>query len=48
MLGAQLATLHNLFFYFDLMRQIRAKIAAGEIEPWARARLDDLRVAEAT
>jgi queuine tRNA-ribosyltransferase len=35
MLGAQLATLHNLYFYLDLMRQARARIAASALEPWA-------------
>jgi queuine tRNA-ribosyltransferase len=29
MLGAQLATLHNLHFYLALMREIRAAIAEG-------------------
>jgi tRNA-guanine family transglycosylase len=29
MLGAQLATLHNLHFYLTLMRAIRAGIAEG-------------------
>ena len=29
MLGAQLATLHNLHFYLRLMREIRADLAAG-------------------
>jgi queuine tRNA-ribosyltransferase len=29
MLGAQLATLHNLHFYLSLMREIRADLAAG-------------------
>jgi queuine tRNA-ribosyltransferase len=28
-LGVRLATLHNLHFYLELMRQIRAAIAAG-------------------
>ena len=29
MLGAQLATLHNLFFYLNLMREIRAALGEG-------------------
>jgi queuine tRNA-ribosyltransferase len=29
MLGAQLATLHNLHFYLELMREIRAALAEG-------------------
>jgi queuine tRNA-ribosyltransferase len=28
-LGARLATQHNLHFYFDLMRRVRAAIEAG-------------------
>jgi len=34
MLGAMLASLHNLAFYLWLMRQAREKIAAGEFSPW--------------
>jgi len=30
-LGVRLATLHNLHFYLELMRRIRAAIAAGEL-----------------
>lgn len=37
MLGAQLATLHNLHFYLTLMRAIRADLAAGEFPSRARA-----------
>jgi queuine tRNA-ribosyltransferase len=40
MLGAQLASLHNLHFYQDLMRQARAHIAAGDYAGWAAARAD--------
>jgi len=40
MLGAQLATLHNLHFYQDLMRQARAQIAAGRYAAWAAERAD--------
>jgi queuine tRNA-ribosyltransferase len=35
MLGAQLATLHNLHFYLDLMAQARAHVAAGDYATWA-------------
>ena len=34
-LGVRLATLHNLHFYLDLMRQIRAAIAAGRFAQFA-------------
>ncbi len=37
MLGAQLATLHNLHFYLQLMREVRAALAAGSFP--ARAAL---------
>ena len=37
MLGAQLATLHNLHFYLELMREIRADLARGDL-PGAGAR----------
>jgi queuine tRNA-ribosyltransferase len=37
MLGAQLATLHNLHFYLTLMREIRADLAAGTFPSRARA-----------
>jgi queuine tRNA-ribosyltransferase len=36
MLGASLATIHNLSFYLDLMRQMRAAIQAGEFSSWRR------------
>jgi queuine tRNA-ribosyltransferase len=29
MLGARLATVHNLYFYLELMREIRASLAEG-------------------
>jgi queuine tRNA-ribosyltransferase len=35
MLGAQLATLHNLHFYLDLMRQARARLTGGDYGAWA-------------
>jgi queuine tRNA-ribosyltransferase len=34
MLGAMLASLHNLAFFLWLMEQAREKIAAGEFSPW--------------
>ena len=34
MLGAMLASLHNLTFYLWLMEQAREKIAAGDFTPW--------------
>jgi queuine tRNA-ribosyltransferase len=34
MLGAMLASLHNLAFFLWLMAQAREKIAAGEFSPW--------------
>jgi queuine tRNA-ribosyltransferase len=34
MLGAMLASLHNLAFYLWLMEQAREKIATGEFSPW--------------
>jgi queuine tRNA-ribosyltransferase len=34
MLGAMLASLHNLAFYLWLMDQAREKIASGEFSPW--------------
>jgi queuine tRNA-ribosyltransferase len=39
MLGAQLATLHNLHFYLQLMRDMRAAIARGDFAGWAAARV---------
>jgi queuine tRNA-ribosyltransferase len=35
-LAAQLATQHNLFFYLDLMRQMRAAIQEGRFQAWRR------------
>lgn len=34
MLGAQLATIHNLHFYLDIMRQMREAIEAGCFQRW--------------
>jgi queuine tRNA-ribosyltransferase len=35
-LGSHLNTVHNLFFYQRLMREIRAAIAAGKFESYVR------------
>lgn len=35
-LGAHLATVHNLFFYLDLMRQMREAIGQGTFADWRR------------
>jgi len=34
MLGAQIATLHNLHFYLWLVAEARAKIMSGEFTAW--------------
>ena len=39
MLAPQLASLHNLHFYQELMRQMREQIAAGTLAEWSSARL---------
>jgi queuine tRNA-ribosyltransferase len=46
MLGAQLATLHNLHFYLGLMRSARAHIAAGDYATWAAAQADAIDAGE--
>jgi queuine tRNA-ribosyltransferase len=35
-LGSRLNTIHNLHFYLELMRSLRAALAAGALESWAR------------
>jgi len=35
-LGARLNTLHNLYFYLELMRKVRAAIGSGTLTAWAR------------
>jgi queuine tRNA-ribosyltransferase len=35
-LGCRLNTIHNLHFYLDLMRRLRAAIEAGTLAPFAR------------
>lgn len=46
MLGAQLATLHNLHFYLTVMREARAHIAAGDYAAWAAARAASMEEGE--
>jgi queuine tRNA-ribosyltransferase len=46
MLGGQLATLHNLHFYLDLMRQARAHIEAGDYAAWAASRAAAIEAGE--
>lgn len=45
MLGARLATLHNLHYYLDLMAQLRAAIAAGRLAAFCAAFRDARRPA---
>jgi len=42
-LGSRLNTLHNLHFYLELMRSLRAAIAAGRLTAWAKGYLAMLR-----
>ncbi len=46
MLGAQLASMHNLYFYLDLMGQARARIAAGGFAAWADDRVRQIEEGE--
>jgi queuine tRNA-ribosyltransferase len=46
MLGAQLATWHNLHFYLGLMAEARAHLAAGDFTPWAAERAARLEAGE--
>lgn len=46
MLGAELATLHNLFFYQDLMRQARTHIETGDFTTWAADRVHQIEAGE--
>jgi queuine tRNA-ribosyltransferase len=48
MLGPQLNSLHNLHFYLDLMRQMRAAIAAGSFAAWVRERIPPLEAGATT
>ena len=42
-LGSRLNTIHNLHFYLGLMRALRAALAAGSVESWAREFLSGRR-----
>jgi queuine tRNA-ribosyltransferase len=42
-LGARLNTLHNLYFYLDLMRQMRAALDAGRFAAFAQGVIDRRR-----
>jgi len=42
MLGAQLATAHNLHYYLHLMAEARRRIEAGEFAGWARAAIETM------
>ena len=46
-LGSRLNTVHNLHFYLDLMRQLRAAIAEGRLAAFAAAYLAERRRASA-
>ncbi len=41
MLGAMLASIHNLHYYVNLMREIRVALEAGSFESWARRFRED-------
>ena len=41
MLGASLATQHNLHFYLQIMREMRSAILEGRFEAWRAAFLTD-------
>ncbi len=47
MLGATLASLHNIHFYLGLMRQARAHIAAGDYAAWATGMAQQIEQGEA-
>jgi len=42
MLGAQIATLHNLHFYLWLVNEAREKIIAGEFYNWKKTMVNQL------
>lgn len=46
MLGAQLATLHNLHFYLDLMAGARTHVAAGDYAGWATSQAEAIEAGE--
>ncbi len=43
MLGLRLCVLHNLWFYNDLMTQIRSSIERGDYAVWHRQKIDAMR-----
>jgi queuine tRNA-ribosyltransferase len=45
-LGSRLNTIHNLHFYLDLMRSIRAAIAEGRLTSWAASYLSSRQKSE--
>jgi queuine tRNA-ribosyltransferase len=44
-LGSRLNTIHNLYFYLELMRTLRAQIADGRLTSWAAGYLTRRRLA---
>jgi len=46
MLGGQLATLHNVHFYLDLMTQARAHIEQGDYTAWADSVIEQIEGGE--
>ncbi len=42
MLAMRLCVMHNLYFYNDLMEQIRAHLAAGDFYPWKEEKVKEL------
>lgn len=46
MLGAQLASLHNVHFYLDLMSQTRSHLDAGDFAVWSRSVIERIEEGE--
>lgn len=46
MLGAQLATLHNVHFYLDLMAAARTHIESGDFTAWAQEAIAQIEEGE--
>ncbi|MEE8335479.1 MAG: tRNA guanosine(34) transglycosylase Tgt [Candidatus Neomarinimicrobiota bacterium] len=42
-LGLRLASIHNLFYYLDLMKTVRNKINSGDFEKWANSYLKKMK-----
>ena len=42
MLGMRLCVMHNLYFYNDLMEQIRRHLAEGDFYPWKEEKVKEL------